>query len=82
VIARLDEHARNRIENHLAKVEKGRTYRIRVERRGGLLRWFNDGVLVMELDDRKPLWGKGNDRFGFSTWDSDVFFDNLKIEPL
>jgi hypothetical protein len=81
VLARLDEHGRDRIENRLAKVEKGRTYRIRIERRGGLLRCFSDGALVMEFDDPRPLRGKGHDRFGFSSWDSDVFFDNLKIEP-
>ncbi|MGI5863552.1 MAG: hypothetical protein ACOX6T_16060 [Myxococcales bacterium] len=82
VIARLDEHGRDRIENRSLKVEKGRTYRFRIERRGGTLRWYLDGSLAMELSDKSPLGGKGHDRFGLSSWDSDVFFDNLKIEPL
>ncbi len=81
-IARLDEHGRDRVENRTLKVEKGRAYRFRVERRGGALRWYLDGSLAMELDDKNPLRGTGHDRFGFSSWDSDLFFDNLKIEPL
>ena len=82
VLARLDEHGRDRLENRNLKVEKGRTYRFRIERTGSLLRWFVDGALALELDDKVPLKGEGHDRFGFSSWDSDVFFDNLKVEPL
>lgn len=63
-------------------VERGRTYRWRIERRGSLLRWLIDGRPFMELDDPYPLEGKGHDRFGFSSWEAQLFFDNLKIEPL
>jgi hypothetical protein len=55
---------------------------MRVERRGGALRWFVDRELFLSYDDPKPLEGKGHDRFGFSSWAADVFFDNLKVEPL
>ncbi|WNG34242.1 hypothetical protein F0U61_11830 [Archangium violaceum] len=73
---------RMRVEARPYPVEIGRTYRWRIERRGSLLRWFIDGKPFMEFDDPIPLEGKGHDRFGFSSWESQLFFDNLKIEPL
>jgi hypothetical protein len=82
VIARLDEHGSDRQEKRGLKVEKGRTYHFRIERRGTLLRWLADNQLMMEYDDPAPLRGKGHDRFGFSSWDSDLFFDNLSVQPL
>jgi hypothetical protein len=64
------------------KVEKGKRYHVELTKRGGDLRWELDGVLVLELRDPAPLSGKGHDRFGFSSWQNDTYFDNLKIEPL
>lgn len=81
-IARLDEHGKDRKESRSLKVEKGKTYHFRVERKGSVLRWLLDGQLAMEFDDPAPLKGRGHDRFGFSTWEADVFFDNLKVTPL
>jgi hypothetical protein len=37
---------------------------------------------MIEIVDPHPLRGRGHDRFAFSTWDVDVFYDNLKITPL
>ncbi|MGZ3458496.1 MAG: hypothetical protein ACXU86_08310, partial [Archangium sp.] len=71
-----------RVEARPYPVEMGRTYHWRIERRGSLLRWFIDGKPFMEFEDPLPLEGKGHDRFGFSSWESQLFFDNLKIEPL
>lgn len=71
-----------RVEARPYPVEIGRTYHWRIERRGSLLRWFIDGKPFMEFDDPLPLEGKGHDRFGFSSWESQLYFDNLKIEPL
>ena len=82
VLARLDEHGRDRKENRNVKVVKGKTYHMRVQRKGTLLQWFNDGVLQMEWDDPAPLRGSGHDRFGFSSWEADIYFDNLKVTPL
>jgi hypothetical protein len=82
VIARLDEHGADRKERRDRKVEPGRTYHMRVERRGHVLRWLVDGAPFLEFDDPHPLAGKGHDRFGFSGWEADLFFDNLRIEPL
>ncbi len=82
VIARRDEHGPDRKERQDARVVPGRTYHMRVERRGRELRWLVDGELFLAFDDPAPLQGPGHDRFGFSSWDADVFFDNLSIEPL
>ncbi|HYO58770.1 hypothetical protein [Archangium sp.] len=79
-VFRQDTHMR--VEARPYPVEIGRTYHWRIERRGSLLRWSIDGKPFMEFDDPLPLEGKGHDRFGFSSWDSQLFFDNLKIEPL
>jgi len=64
------------------KVERSRTYHVRITRQGKTVRWEQDGKLVLELKDPAPLSGKGHDRFGFSSWQNDTYFDNLKIEPL
>jgi hypothetical protein len=82
VIARLDEHGADRKERRDLKVETGRTYHMRVERAGHELRWLVDGRIFMTYDDPKPLEGADHDRFGFSSWEADVFFDNLRIDPL
>ncbi len=91
IIARLDEHGPtvgqpkgkyDRVEAKGFKVEKGKTYRFRIERKGNLLRWFVDNKLALQYDDPNPLKGSGHDRFGFSSWDSDLYFDNLSVQPL
>jgi hypothetical protein len=82
VIARLDEHGADRRERRDVKVVPGRTYHMRVERAGRELRWLVDGQPFLTFDDPRPLEGPGHDRFGFSSWEADVFFDNLVIRPL
>jgi hypothetical protein len=82
VIARRDEHGADRVERTDRRVEPGRTYRMRVERRGQVLRWFVDGEEFLVLDDPAPLSGPGHDRFAFSSWDADLFFDDLRVEPI
>lgn len=81
-IARLDEHGRDRVERKDRRVEKDRAYRFRVERRSGRLDWYIDGEPFLSFDDRAPLSGRGHDRFGVSSWNADVYFDNLRIAPL
>lgn len=98
IIARLDEHApayrggelpggfredtRVRVEANPYKVEIGRTYHWRVERRGRVLSWSIDGQPFMTFDDPVPLGGKGHDRFGFSSWEAQLYFDNLRVTAL
>lgn len=64
------------------KVVKGRTYHMVVTKKGGLIRWEMDGVPALEMLDPAPLSGAGHDRFGFSSWSNDTWFDNLRITPL
>lgn len=70
-----------RVDVH-SSVRAQKKYHWRIERRGSLLRWSIDGQPFLELDDPFPLTGSKHDRFGFSSVDSDVFFDNLRIAVL
>jgi hypothetical protein len=81
-IARRDEHGADRQERRDRRVEPGRTYHMRVERKGNALRWLVDGEPFLAFEDPAPLEGKGHDRLGFSSWDADLVFDDLRIEPL
>lgn len=82
VLARMDEHGRDRVVGPPRKVEPGRVYRFRIERIESLLTvWVDDAVLV-QMDDSEPLKGRGHDHFGFNNWQSELFFDNLKVTPL
>ncbi len=73
---------RVRVEANPYKVELGRVYRWRIERRGPTITWFIDGREFMRFTDSFPLAGDGHDRFGFSSWEAQLFFDNLRIEAL
>lgn len=73
---------RMRVEANPYPVQPGRTYHWRIERKGTVLRWFIDDKPFMEFDDPFPLEGKGHDRFGFSSWEAQLYFDNLSIKSL
>jgi hypothetical protein len=64
------------------KVERGRSYHMTVTKQGGRIAWEIDGQLALEMTDPAPLSGAGNDRFGFSSWANDTYFDNLRITGL
>jgi len=64
------------------KVQIGKTYRFRIERIGGTLSVWVDQDFLVEMDDPAPLAGRGHDHFGFNNWQSDLWFDNLKLTPL
>ena len=78
----LNRDSRWRIEANPYPVQVGRTYHWRIERRGSHITWSIDGNKFMELDDPFPLAGKGHDRFGFSSWEAQLYFDNLKVQAL
>lgn len=80
-IARLDEHGRDRVVKHPIGVVGNRTYRWRVEKKGGALRWYLDGKLYMSFDDPAPLHGPGHNRLAFSNWQNEIAYDNLSIWP-
>jgi hypothetical protein len=71
-----------RVQRQDLRVEQSKTYHWTVTRKGMTLTWMIDGVLILQLIDPEPLRGSGHDRFAFSTWDADVYYDNLKITPL
>lgn len=80
-IARLDEHGADRVEKKPTQVVGNRSYRWRVEKKGGDLRWYLDGKLYMSFQDAAPLHGPGHDRLAFSNWQNEIAYDNLRIWP-
>lgn len=92
VLARLDEHARDRREIKLvpggadlngSTVVPHRVYQFRVERRDGhTVRWQVDGMDILTYRDDEPLTGPGHEHFGFNDWAVRVCFDNLRVTPL
>ncbi|MBI1948037.1 MAG: hypothetical protein HYS27_20265 [Deltaproteobacteria bacterium] len=81
-IARLDEHERGRVELK-KKWEQGRRYRWTVQRTDGkTLELLIDGERVLAYADPAPLFGPRNDRLAFTSWESEVFYDDLVITPL
>jgi hypothetical protein len=82
VIARLDEHGADRVVGPTYKVVPGRTYHMKIERRGGTITAWADGQKLASLSDPKPLSGSGHDHFGFNNWQAALSFDNLRIRPL
>ncbi len=92
VLARLDEHAKDRVELAVdatsedvraRPVQAKQTYHFKVERTdGSRIRWFVDDIEIHVLKDADPLAGKGHEHFGFNDWEVRVCFDNLKVIPL
>ena len=82
LIARMDEHGDDRAVGPKRKVELGRTYRMRVERKGETIQAWVDDQPLASMTDPDPLYGPGHDHFAFNNWESDLYFDNLRIEPL
>lgn len=78
-IARLDEHGRDRVEKRPTGVRGNQTYRWRIEKRGGQIRWLIDGKPYLQFDDPDPLEGPGHDRLALSNWTNQVRWDNLRI---
>lgn len=81
-IARLDEHGTDRAERSPTGVTGPRSYRWRIEKKGGDIRWLIDGQPYMTFTDREPLQGVSNNRLGFSNWQNTLRYDNLRIWPL
>ena len=81
-IARMHEHASDRVTRPEPRVVPGRKYHWTIRRQGRVLTWLVDGQPFLTLDDPDPLRGPAHRYFAFSGWESKVFFDNLKIRPL
>jgi hypothetical protein len=82
VLARMDEHGNDRAVGPAYKVEQGHTYRLKVERRGKVITAWADDHQLVKMVDPDPLAGPGHDHFAFNNWSSELWFDNLRIDPL
>jgi hypothetical protein len=81
VLARMDEHAKDRVVGPTHRVVPGRTYHMKIVREGGRLTAWADDHELATMNDPDPLYGRGHDHFGVNNWQSDVWLDNLKITP-
>jgi hypothetical protein len=89
VLARLDEHGKDRLEVLLSQgaedpralpVVPDRAYHFVFERRSiDRLTWTVNGVALLEYRDPTPLLGEAHAYFGFNDWTAPVCFDNLEI---
>jgi len=82
VIARKNEHGRDRATASEPVPMAGRRYHFAITRAASELIWEIDGRVVLELEDPAPLRGAGHDHFAFSGWEAEAHFDNLVIEAL
>jgi hypothetical protein len=82
VLARMNEHGDDRVVGPALRVEPGRRYHFKIERRGSMLVVWVDGRELLRMDDPHPLYGRGHDHFAFNDWEASLHFDNLRITPL
>ena len=82
IIARMDEHGKDVVEQNTTKVVPHQHYHWTIERVGKKLTWQIDGQPFLVYDDPNPLEGSGHEYFGFNNWETDTWFDNLVITPL
>ena len=82
VLARMNEHGADRVEGKARSVVPGRTYHMKIERKGDTISAWVDGDLLAQMKDPNPLAGSGHEYFAFNNWQAELWFDNLKITPL
>jgi hypothetical protein len=92
VLARLNEHGKDRMELAVDPTEKDlraravkihHPYHFKIERRDGkTVRWFVDDLEMHAFADPQPLKGTGHEHLGFQNWEAPVCFDSLVITPL
>ena len=83
VISKLHEHEKKRAEKRNAGLEKGKEYKVKIERSSNKIKWFVNGELFLEYNDETPLKvDDGYSKLSFANWKSDVEFDDLKIYSL
>ncbi|HEY8144921.1 MAG TPA: hypothetical protein VIG06_19715 [Kofleriaceae bacterium] len=82
-IARLDEHGKDLASRPDPRVEPNKRYHWKLVRKGNRLDWFVDDMQTpfLTLDDPKPLEGAGHEYFSINNWQTDTWFDNLRIAP-
>jgi hypothetical protein len=82
VLARMNEHGDDRAVGPPYKVVQGKTYHMKIERRGATITAWVDDHELAKMTDPNPLEGAGHDHFGFNNWQSELWFDKLRIESL
>lgn len=82
VIARLDEHGKDRKERQTHGVVPSTTYEMAIERTGDTIHWFVNGEHFMSYRDDNMLEGEGHQHFAFNIWSAPVRFDNVRIYDL
>jgi hypothetical protein len=84
ILARLDEHGSDLATRTGPRVEPGRRYHWRFERAGARLTWFVDDMSTpfLEWTDPSPLEGAEHQYLAINNWQSDTWFDNLRVAPL
>ena len=82
VLARMNEHGTDRVVGPTYPVVPGKTYHMKIERRDDTIEAWVDEQQLWKMKDPYPLTGRGHDHFAFNNWESDLYFDNLKVEPL
>ena len=92
VLARIDEHAADRLERRVnpdstdvrdRPVVPGIKYKFTVERTDGrTVRWSVNGLEMAKLTDPMPLVGPGHEHLGFNDWEVHACFDDLSIVSL
>jgi hypothetical protein len=60
-------------------LRQGKVYEFRVERTRRGIKVYRDGRMVMDRSEREPPLGEEDRSFGFSTWDNEAEFSDLKI---
>lgn len=81
MIARLDEHGTENAVGKPMPVERGHTYHMKIERRGDTITAWADDQQLASFKDKSPLSGSGHEYFAFNNWQSELWFDNLRITP-
>lgn len=79
-IARLDEHEKGRVEKRPTECDPRARHHFKIIRYNGKIEWYLNDKLYMERLDSEPLYGRRHDRFAFSNWMSDAYYDNLSIK--
>lgn len=82
VIARLNEHGKDRKEQGTRTVISEKIYNFSISRTNETLVWKIDGKKHMSFQDKNPLKGNKHSQFAFSNWSSPLRFSKLRIYKL
>lgn len=82
IIGRLGEHdAEVKATRSAPPVVPGKTYHWTITKRGGQIDWTIDGQPFLSWTDPQPLSGARHQYFAIGNWETNVYFDTLKIRP-